>query len=77
MVPLLGGENMYDDALVWCREELLFDPVPYEGTSGETILSRLAGECCKALDGYDDNYDIPDAFFDAAEAAARKANAPV
>ena len=68
---------MYEDALKWCREELLFDPVPYEGTAGEIILTRLAEECCKALDGYDDMYTIPDAFFDAAEAAAREVDAPV
>ena len=71
-------ENYYDSALTWCKEELLFDSVSYEErTSGEILLTRLAEECCKALDGYDDNYDIPDAFFDAAEAAARKDNAPL
>lgn len=63
---------MYNAALKWCREELLFDPVPYEGTAGEVILTRLAEECCKALDGFDDDYQIPDAFFDAAEEAQRK-----
>ena len=69
---------MYDAALKWCSDTLLFDPVHYkERTSGEILLTRLAEACCKALDGYDDNYDIPDAFFDAAEAAAKEANASV
>ena len=64
---------MYNDALKWCRDALLFDPVFYEGTAGEVILTRLAEECCKALDGFDDEYQIPDAFFDAAFDAAEKA----
>jgi hypothetical protein len=80
MVPLLGDRKMndtYDDALAWCRDALLFDQVHYEGTAGEIILTRLAEECCKALDGYDDMYTIPDAFFDAAEEAAREDDAVV
>lgn len=65
-------ENYYDSALAWCKEELLFDPVPYEGTSGEILLTRLAEAACRTLDGYDDDYKIPDVFFEAAEEAARK-----
>jgi len=61
---------MYDDALTWCREELLFDPVPYDSQT-----NRLAQACCKALDGYDDDYQTPDAFFHAAQTAIEETHA--
>ena len=68
---------MYDDALKWCREELLFDPVPYLDNDDTVLCTPLAERCCHALDGYDDDYEIPDVFFDASFAAAREANATV
>lgn len=69
--------DTYDDALAWCRDALLFDPVHYQGTGGDLLPLRLGQECCKALDGYDDMYNVPDAFIDAAEAAVGEVDAVV
>ncbi len=68
---------MYDDALTWCREELLLDPVPYLDNDDTVLCTPLAERCCHALDGYDDDYEIPGVFFDASFDAARGANATV
>ena len=68
----------YQDALVWCRDALHFDFEQYEGTAGEVLLTPLAEECCKALEGFEGlECALPDAFFEAAEMAARKYNAVV
>lgn len=66
-------QSDYDSALTWCRETLLFDG---DKADGVTAITDLAEECCKALDGYDDEhkYNIPDVFFQAAEEAVREVN---